>query len=258
MVVYGAATGSVPIRDSDMNTTNFQNWLVQTGTPLHPTMVGDWDFHAADWNKDGTLDLVLIKQQGATGMEVHALDGQTGFRQFCLHSPTVMNATDLNWSFMVGDYNKDGTMDVFAIKKLGAQGKTEVHVLNGSDGFQRFVLHTPTRLDHTDKNWAFQVVDVNGDGKEDLLAINMNDQSHTSFSFLNQVTEHMYWIDRSIWSGGSVPTIEDTAIIPQGKAVYADSEIVVDKLEINGDLYIADPTKNQPANTIDIHISEMH
>jgi hypothetical protein len=72
----------------------------------------------------------------------------------------------------VVDWDGDGTPDLVAIKKSNTgSGSTEVHVLSGASGFQQFILHTGTALHQTDDTFAFAVVDWDGDGTPDLVAI---------------------------------------------------------------------------------------
>jgi len=64
--------------------TRFGRFGTQTPTPLHETDE-TFRFLVADWDGDGTPDLVAIKSTGtATGMtELHILDGHTTFQNSC-------------------------------------------------------------------------------------------------------------------------------------------------------------------------------
>jgi hypothetical protein len=73
----------------------------------------------------------------------------------------------------MGDYNRDGKPDLFAIKvqKTGS-GMAEVHVLDGASNYQSFLLHASIPISATDApNFAWAVGGYNRDGKPDLFAI---------------------------------------------------------------------------------------
>jgi hypothetical protein len=55
-----------------------------------------------------------------------------------------------------------------------SSGNTEVHVLNGSDNFSTFLLHSTTALEPNTNSFDFSVWDYNGDGKMDLVAVKKN------------------------------------------------------------------------------------
>jgi hypothetical protein len=153
---------------------------------LHiPTALGttgtdsSWAFLLADYNGDGIPDLWAIKKTntGSGTTEVHILNGATNFQTFLLHTATALGTTgtDNSWVFLVGDYNRDGHPDLWVITKANTGSKTtEVHILNGANNFQTFLLHSTTILGQTgtDSSWNFGLGDYNGDGHLDLWAIN--------------------------------------------------------------------------------------
>ena len=144
--------------------------LGQTGTD------GAWAYAMGDYNKDGVQDLYVIKKQGGSGKtEVHVLNGANGFQNFLLQTATVLGATgtDGTWQFDLGDYNRDGTLDLYGIFRMGGSGKTEVHVMNGANNFQTFLEQHATVLGQTgsDGSWIFKVADFNNDGSPDVYGI---------------------------------------------------------------------------------------
>jgi N-acetylmuramoyl-L-alanine amidase len=157
----------------------FQTWLLHTATPLHKTgQIGEWTFSLADYNGDGIVDLYAIDREGvgSNSSEVHVLNGADGFQTWLLHTGTALQRTGLSgrWAFGLADENLDGKPDLVAIDKAGQNGtSTEVHILNGADGFKTWLYQGMTALPATDApgEWDFSLVDYNGDGRADLYAI---------------------------------------------------------------------------------------
>lgn len=85
------------------------------------------------------------------------------------------------WVFRTADRDRDGSIDVYAIKRVGGNGRLEVHVLNGGSGFDRFQLQVATPLTvGSSGQWAFDVADFNGDGVPDLYCIDRMGGSGTT------------------------------------------------------------------------------
>ena len=142
---------------------NFQNFLLQTRTALHETDK-NWQFCLGDYNGDGHLDLYCIckRNTGTHSTEVHILSGSNNFQSFLLHSGTGLHETDDNWKFGLGDFNGDGRLDLYCIAKSNTGSRTtEVHILGGSNNFQKFIMHTGTKLHETNENWDFCVYGKN-------------------------------------------------------------------------------------------------
>ena len=88
------------------------------------------------------------RNTGTNTLEVHILSGADNFQIFSLHTGTALSvAAAANCDFAVADYNGDGHRDVFCLEKINTgSGTFEVHVLNGADNFQPFLLHAGTAL----------------------------------------------------------------------------------------------------------------
>jgi hypothetical protein len=132
-----------------------------------------------DYNRDGKPDLfaIKVKKTGSGMAEVHILDGASNYQSFLLHASIPITATDApNFMWSVGDYNRDGKPDLFAIKvKKTVSGMAEVHVLDGASNYQSFLLRTPTAITGADApNFAWAVGGYNRDGRPDLYAIKVN------------------------------------------------------------------------------------
>ena len=177
---------------------NFQNWLLHTGTVLHETG-NNWIFLLGDYNHDGCLDLYSINknQTGSKSTEVHILSGKNNFQSFLLHTGTILHETDENWDFCLGDYNNDGSLDLYAIgKKNTGSRSTEVHILSGKNNFQSFLLNTGTILHESDGNWAFGVSNYAGHGNKDLYCIakNCTGSKSTEVHILNGSNNYQSWL----------------------------------------------------------------
>ena len=163
----------------------FKSFLLQT-----PTALGRVDqnfvFVSGDYNRDGRLDLWAIRKN-STKTEVHIMNGATNCTTYLLQIASVLHPTDATWDFHTGDWNGDGRMDLWAVKRNGGSGKTEVHILDGANGFQNFICQTATALHTTDSSWAFKVDDYNGDRRPDLYCIKKSpaSSSHTELHILN-------------------------------------------------------------------------
>lgn len=157
--------------------SNYKTQTARTSTALGPTgSNGAWAFAMGDHDGDGVLDLYAVKKNGASGRtEVTILSGADGFRSVLLQKATALGVTgtDQRWMFKLGDYNRDGRNDLYAIYRMGASGTTEFHVLNGADGFATFLAHRASALGITGSGytWKFELADYNRDGILDVHAI---------------------------------------------------------------------------------------
>lgn len=113
--------------------SNFQNFILQTGTALHNTD-DIFDFIVTDWNGDGRPDLVAIKKSntGSNSTEVHILSGASKFQHFLLQTGTALLNTDDTLDFTMTDWNGNGRPDLVVIKKSRTgTNSTEVHIFAG-------------------------------------------------------------------------------------------------------------------------------
>ena len=163
--------------------------IFRSNTGLHQTDE-NWEFLLGDYNNNGILDLYCIKKKNteSNSIEVNILDGSTHFQTYLLHTGTALHETGDNFQFLLGDFNKNGKLDLYCIKKYNTEtNSTEVHILNGNDDFQSLILKTGTKLEETGDNWKFLLGDFNKNGKLDLYCFKIcnTGTNTTEFHILN-------------------------------------------------------------------------
>jgi len=113
--------------------SNYRQFALHTATPLAAAEDGNGDFLLADFDRDGVPDLFFIKRRntGTQRIEVQVLSGRTNYQNFTLHTGTVLaQADDANGSFQLGDFDRDGTPDLFFIKRRNTGTRSiEAHVI---------------------------------------------------------------------------------------------------------------------------------
>lgn len=102
--------------------SNYQEFVLHTGTALHKTSGNDWDFALAS-----NRDIFAVKKQGGAtnSTEVHVLSAASNYQAFALQSGTVLHPTQENWKFAV-----TSDRNLFGIKMSATGTKTtEVHII---------------------------------------------------------------------------------------------------------------------------------
>ena len=161
---------------------------VGNGHVIHAPQPGDrvkisklWSFWRAkrilaDENNNNEQDILndLIQAIQETDEFLNNIhnEPQIPIGNFIFQTETCLHKTGKNFEFLVGDYNGNGLLDIYCIKKDGTgSGKTEVHVLDGANNYKNYLLQAETALHETDGNWQFCLGDYNGDGYLDLYCI---------------------------------------------------------------------------------------
>ena len=150
-------------------------WLLHSATPLEQEP-GIYEFLGGDFNGDGCRDLFAIKmtKTDTKSTEVHVLDGKNRFQSFLLQTGTALENSFGVFSFLVGDYNRDGHPDLYGIKRRNTDSnRTELHILDGKTGFRKFLLHIPLPMENAHDIFSFCLGDYNGDGFDDLYVLKM-------------------------------------------------------------------------------------
>ncbi len=167
-----------------------------------------------------------------------------------LETATPLGETDNTWAFASGDYNADTKTDIVGIRKSGSPtNATEVHVLdgnmlNGSSNFQDYILETVTALGETGDNVVFSMGDYNGDGHDDLFAIQTN--ATTS----NMVEVHVLDGANNYHSF----LLETKTVLP---AVYGNFSFLVGDYNSDGHQDIYAIKQNQTGTgTIEVHVMD--
>ncbi|AFZ20607.1 DUF4347 domain-containing protein [Allocoleopsis franciscana] len=207
----GSSKTEVHIMDA---ATNYQTWVVQTATVLHETD-NAWDFVAGDYNRDGVTDLIGIKKSetGSKSTEIHIMNGATNYKTWLKQTGTALEQTGDNFDFQAGDYNRDGVLDLFCIKKSETGSKsTEVHVLNGASNFQSFILQTKTVLEETKTGWDFLMDDYTSSNPIGIISLK---ESNTG---TNTTEAHIFnggvnYQGFSLQTGSILPEIAASSIV---------------------------------------------
>ena len=162
--------------------------IFHSNTALHQTDE-NWEFLLGDYNNNGILDLYCInKKNTQSNSEVYILDGSTNFKTFLLQTGTALHETGENFQFLLGDYNKNGKLDLYCIKKCNTgTNSTEVHILDGNDNFQSFLYEDGTALPEVRDDYDLKLDDYNNNGKLDLYCIKKSntEANYTEVHILN-------------------------------------------------------------------------
>jgi hypothetical protein len=176
--------------------SDFVTKIFDQPSVLHQTN-NDYEFGVGDWNGDGIPDLFVIKKCCASNgkTEVHIMNGADPdgsgslkpFGAWLNNYATLLGTTDSAWTFEVVDYNRDGRLDVSAVKMSGSP-TTEVHIMSGSGTpFSTWIIRTATPLAQTNRDyWAFPFGDWTrgADLTPDLMSVKKQGASSTEVHIL--------------------------------------------------------------------------
>jgi D-alanyl-D-alanine carboxypeptidase-like protein len=123
------------------------------------------DVVLGDFYGKGRNDLWFLDRSGTT-LVVQIVDRSSGYEE----SVTLQTAIPLSGdeSFLAGDYNRDGRMDLYVIRSV--EEVTRLEVWSGATLFLTTLADTDTGLGDTE-GWEFSLVDRDLDRLPDLVAI---------------------------------------------------------------------------------------
>jgi hypothetical protein len=256
----GTQSGRVEVHTISGRNTN--KFLINKPTGINALTANDnFSFDMKDYDRDGINDLWAIKRshtsEGKT--EVHIYSGATDFKKqeeggISWHFVTSMNEAQMDFSFAVGDYDKDGYQDLWAIKNRNTgSGKTEVHIFSGKYGFRNNndggqSYHFATNIAETPGGWNFGITDYNQDGVLDIVMIKRDNTS------TGKTEVHIYSGKEGFRSGSnggkSYHIITPRDVTP----VDEDWDFVLGDYDLDGrdDLYIIKKKGN--SNTTEAHV----
>jgi Zn-dependent metalloprotease len=232
VITSGSGSGQTEVH-SLTRASNFATFGIHAATAFGAGNLATHSFKTADYNADGRPDLWLIAN-GSTGSgrtEVHIMDGATNFSTFLVHAATPLPlVSKARWTFAVGDYNGDGRPDLYAVDSQDTNtNTTSLHVVNGN-GFASYLNQSSTGLHRTDLAlWSFQTGDFDGNGRDDLYAINTQDTGagKTAYHVLNAANLQTFLIH----------TATPTGYTPLTRWAFATGDYNADGRD---DLYLVD------------------
>jgi hypothetical protein len=145
------------------------------------TVAGGWnpanEQLLADVDGDGKRDLVILWNNGSAFAQVSKATG-TGFQQVSNAAVGAWNPTTRN---LVGDVDHDGKQDLVRVYQAGTSAYAQVWQSTGS-GFQSV---SNASIGGWDPTYVDLVMDVDGDGKRDLVVLWNNGQTTAQVSTSN-------------------------------------------------------------------------
>lgn len=189
---------------------SYQESLGDWATPARNLSVNNAKVALADKNADGKAELYLFVMDYRSGrINVHILDGNsfsTSKGDFVTLGGAVPTEND---ELLMGDYNRDGTPDMYLVSLTGTGGKVDIHVLNGA-GFNNWLGHFTTPFGAcTVRHARVMLGHKNGDGIPDVHFVTYNSNGKMDVHALNG-SGFNSWIGqwRTIAGAGSFDTTD--------------------------------------------------
>ncbi len=148
-----------------------QQWGLHTGSAFAPAATG-WEFEAADYDRDGTLDIVGIKKAntGTGKTEIHVARASNSYGSITDSRGTVFPLTNGDWDFKMADWDRDNKLDLIGIKKYNTTyGGVEIHVASGASNYSQYIYQVSSAFGQVASGWEFKIADFDFDTKLDLV-----------------------------------------------------------------------------------------
>lgn len=204
VVINTANTSTDKVEVHAMDGANgFSTWVEHAVTPLHYTDPSQ-KFALADINEDNRDDLIIINTQntGSGKVEIHALDAAAHYTAWLGHWVTPADYLNPNTQqVLVGDANGDKRPDVLIVNTANtSSGLTEVHELNGANGFSTWQAHWVTPVGPLSPTQRLTMGDANADKIADLLIINTQNTGSGKVEIhpLSGATHYSSWLGHHI------------------------------------------------------------
>jgi hypothetical protein len=142
----------------------------KTTTAFSQEQNGVWQL--ADYDEDGILDLIYIKNRNtASGkVEVRVASGGSSFENIVLETETAFDI-QINGHWQVFDVDGDGILDLVFIQNSNtASNKVIVHIASGASGFTSVTKKVETTFDIGDDG-SWQMVNYDNDAVADLAYV---------------------------------------------------------------------------------------
>lgn len=189
---------------------SYQESLGDWATPARNLSVNNAKVALADKNADGKAELYLFVMDYRSGrINVHILDGRSfsaSKGDFVTLGGAVPTEND---ELLMGDYNRDGTPDMYLVSLTGTGGKVDIHVLNGA-GFNQWLGHFTTPFGAcTVRHARVMLGHKNGDAIPDVHFVTYNSNGKMDVHVLNG-SGFNSWIGqwRTIAGAGSFDTTD--------------------------------------------------
>ena len=145
---------------------------------------------------DYRADVYVVNVDDAGAVAVHGMSAANDYQSFIVQRRTPLPATAgerSDWVYKLADFNGDRVTDLYAIDK-DDEGNTSVHILDGRDDFQSFLLEITLPVGvTTDPAWQWDVADYNADGRADLYVMYRNYGDRTTIHVLDAASYFQQW-----------------------------------------------------------------
>ena len=135
---------------------------------------GVWRMKTMDFNGDGRADMVAYTVNSSTvRYQIFASGGASGFVPSSIAQLSLVGGGGKGWDITTADVNGDGKPDLVAYFIGAENGNTGVRIQSflgdGAGGFTASTYNTPVLAGYS-TGWSMTPLDVNGDGKTDMVA----------------------------------------------------------------------------------------